>query len=118
MEYSGPMPLAAEVARYEAIYPGSAQRMFVYADRQQIHRHGLEAAVVRSNIALASRGQWMGFMLGMLGILAATYLIATGRQVAGVAVFFGDILSLVGVFVYGRREARKQRERDAATDAG
>ena len=109
LQYSGPMPMASEAERYEALSPGATARMLDYADQQQNHRQGLENRVVDSNIKLAHRGQGMGFAIGVLGIVAATYLISTGFVVAGIAVFFGDIGSLVGVFVYGRREATKEK---------
>ena len=109
LKYSGVMPMASEAERYEALSPGATERMLNYADEQQIHRHGLENRVVDSNIALAHRGQWMGFTIGVIGIAAATFLISTGYPAAGITVFLGDILSLVGVFVYGRREATKEK---------
>ena len=108
-KYSSPIPMASEAERYEALSPGATERMLNYADEQQIHRQGLENRVVDSNIQLARRGQWMGFTIGVMGIITATYLISTGHPAAGIAMFFADIGSLVGVFVYGRREAKKEK---------
>jgi len=118
VSYSGPIPQADEIARYESILPGAAERLFGYADRQQAHRQGLENRVVDSNIALAQRGQVLGFVIGLVGIAAAAVLVLLDHVWPGLTIFFGDVVALVGVFVYGRRAGKRElRVKDTAPEA-
>ena len=41
-QYSGPLPKAEDLAKYEALLPGAADRIFVMAEKQLSHRHDLE----------------------------------------------------------------------------
>ena len=115
--FSGPIPPAAELERYEKIYPGISERMLQMAERQLAmaesqmkHRQGLESRVISTNAVLSYLGLVSGFILGSGGLAAAVYLIRLGRELGGAAAFIASLATLAGLFVYGRRKQEKQLE--------
>lgn len=47
-EFSGPLPTPEDLARYEISMPGAAERIFAYAEKEQQHRHDIEASSVQT----------------------------------------------------------------------
>ena len=81
------------------------------AESQLQHRQSLESAVVNGNVAAQSRGQIMGFILGLVAILGGIGLIAFDKNVEGLGTIITAFTALAGVFVYGRVEQRRERKR-------
>jgi uncharacterized membrane protein len=114
--HSGPLPPAEQIRAYEDVLPGSADRLFSMAERQQAHRQELETMTVRE---AANRSWWglrLGFAISVLVIAVGAAAILTGRSTAGLSVIIANVVVLAGVFVYGRSEQRKERvEKDRQT---
>lgn len=108
--YSGPIPHPSDLAEYDRILPGAADRIIAMAERQASHRQQLETVVVKSGARDSLCGLIFGLIIGITGIVAGAIIIAKGYQVAGSFLGTGSIASLVGVFVYGSRQRRKERE--------
>ena len=81
------------------------------AESQLRHRQSLESAVVQGNIRAEARGQVFAFILGVIAILGGIVLIASGKDVQGLAAIIGAFVTLAGVFVYGRWQQQRERER-------
>ena len=112
-EYTGPLPHPKHLDAYERIMPGAAQRIFDAFDQQRAHRQALEKTAVDANVASEKRGMWLGFVLAGAFLVAAVYLITQGFGVAGLAIIGGEMASLAGAFVWGRRAQRREREQKA-----
>jgi len=52
---------------------------------------------------------WLGFIIAILFLGVSAGLIAADRQVAGVILGSVDLTALVGVFVFGRIDQRRER---------
>ena len=101
--WSGPLPAPDDLARYEEIIPGAADRILTLAERQAAHRQMLEQTEV---VGDSRRGNWglaAGFSLSAMVIGVGTFLIATGHDWAGGMVIAIDLVGLAAVFVYGSR---------------
>ena len=61
-EISGPMPSSAELAGYEKILPGSAERILAIWEKEVAHRHENEDTVIREAFRLSSKGQNCGLI--------------------------------------------------------
>ena len=59
--------------------PDAAERILVMAEKQAEHRRALESKVVRSNIFNQTLGQIFAFILGLIAIGGAIYLIGTAK---------------------------------------
>jgi hypothetical protein len=84
-----------------------------WAERQAAHRQQLERTVVDHNVRQDRRGQTLGFMLSLVGIVGALALIGLGLHTEGLTVFFTTLTTLVGIFVYGKLEQRRELDRKA-----
>lgn len=80
------------------------------AENQTAHRQRMESQVINSQIEQSARGQWFGFIIGVVGLALATTLAILGYQV--VATVFGSttIVGLTAVFVIGKKMQRKDLE--------
>lgn len=89
--HSGPLPSPETLAAYERLHPGSTERIFQMAEKEQANRLGLEsmqlsADIEHRNAVLAVQkaahrgsfisdymGQVMGFIVAMTCVLGAIY---------------------------------------------
>lgn len=106
--FSGPLPPPEELAKYEQILPGAADRILKMAEDQASHRQSLESSVVRSNIAGQQSGTRYGFLLAMTAIVGGVWLSLKGMSAVGLTSIISALAALVGVFIYGKFEQRKE----------
>ena len=73
----------------------------------------MERAVVFSNIAKESRGQWMAFIICLVVILIGGVNVYIGRDIQGFTLIIGPLAFLAGTFitskVRGYRELKRKR---------
>ena len=100
--WSGPLPHAADLAAYNDVQAGLADRIVRMAEREQDHRHSMDLQELRQPFELARRGQSYG--LASLLVLAALagYLAYLGHPGWAVVVGSIDFLAIVAVFVTGK----------------
>ena len=89
---------------------GMAERQLAMAESQGKHREALESRVVNSNIRMGYLGWFSGTFLGVAGLGAASYLIYVGKEIGGATAFVGSLVSLVGLFLYGRKRQGDELE--------
>ena len=114
--FRGPLPPPQTLAQYEAILPGSAERLMTMAESQAEHRHKVEMTVVttaQSSISQESRRAYLGLtcaaLIAIVLILCGTFLVYNGHDWAGTTMIVSTIASVVGVFVYGTQTRRSER---------
>ncbi|WP_425506349.1 DUF2335 domain-containing protein [Stakelama sediminis] len=56
--HSGPLPAPEDLAHYDEISPGAADRIITMAEDNMKHRHAMESGLVKSEYGLRTRGQW------------------------------------------------------------
>lgn len=78
------------------------------AERQSEHRQKLEAAVVSESCNAQKRGQILGFILALVVICGGFALIWNGKDAIGLSAIISSLVSLVAVFMYGRRQQKKE----------
>lgn len=108
--FSGPLPHPTDLEHYNRIIPGAAERILTMAENQSKHRQGLEAQVIKSDIANSKLGLIFGFIVGLGGIISGALIIIFSGQIVGGFISFTSLAALVGVFVYGSKQRRKERE--------
>jgi uncharacterized membrane protein len=106
--FSGPLPPPEALEKYNQVLPGAADRIISMAEQQAKHRQGLERAVIDSNIFVQKVGPFLGFVVAMTAIGGGVYLIMQNKEVSGLAAILGALVSLAGVFVYGKSKQRKE----------
>jgi len=106
--YSGPLPPPENLAKYEQVLPGSADRIIRMAEQQALHRQHLENLVISSNATTQKWGLGCAFMIAMSAIWGGVWLSLKGMSGAGLATIIGALVALVAVFVYGKADQRKE----------
>lgn len=106
--HRGPLPSPDTLQRYEEILPGAAERILTMAEDQAKHRQSLEQKVVDGDISAQRLGLMIGGAVAVaLGAVAAVIAV-WASPVAGAVLGAVDIASIVGAFVYGRREKSEE----------
>lgn len=108
--WSAPLPPPELLKQYNEVFPGCAERIVAMAESQSSHRQQVESKVIAGNVTSQTTGLWLGFILALIVILSGAWLVYTGHVAWG-AVFAGfPLVSLVSVFVLGKRQQTKQLE--------
>lgn len=107
--FAGPLPPPHMLARYNEVIPGGAARILSMAEKQADHRARLEEMVVRGNVARQREGSYFAFIIAMTVIGGGIYLLATGRNIEGLAAIVAALASLTAVFVASKASQRKER---------
>lgn len=112
-QISGPIPAPEIIAGYERILPGSADRIIKMAEKEQEHRHGMERTNTKMTAAIIILGQFLGFTIGISGIVGGIYLVLHDKPITGFSIFFASLATLVGVFLYDtvkKRQSKPQQQ--------
>lgn len=108
--FSGPIPHPKTFKEYEAILPGSADRILKMAEEQQKHRMCLEKMAIEKQLTQSGRGQIFGFIVFLIGMLLS--VVFAKLEMKGFAGFFAcsTLVILVTLFVTGKRTSNKDLE--------
>ncbi|HSU13373.1 DUF2335 domain-containing protein [Longimicrobium sp.] len=101
----GPLPSAAELARYKEVDPRAPQVILAQFRAEGLHRRRLEAEIVRGENGRASRGQVFALLILLVGLLAGVFLVRTGHDTAGTLIAGGNLLGMGAIFL---RETRPE----------
>jgi uncharacterized membrane protein len=114
--FSGPLPPPEALERYGRIIPNGAERIMVMAEEQSKHRRELEKKVMNTDSRNSFCGMVFAFILGMTAIIGGVAVIFKGYTSSGFFVSFSGLGTLVGAFIFGTRERRKEREAKTKSD--
>jgi len=112
--HSGPLPDPETLEDYDRLIPKSAERIMQMAEKQLDHRHALESKVIPSQLKQSRAGQWFGFVLGVIGLGCGTFLAYSGQPYVGGLIAGTTVVSLVSVFVIGKRSQKKDLQNHEA----
>jgi uncharacterized membrane protein len=109
--FSGPLPPPQVLIQYNKAVSDAADRIIGMAESQSNHRQDLESKVVEADIKSARTGLHYGLIIGLVAIAGGVACTLLGHELGGGIIGGTGITGLVGVFVYGSRQRRKERER-------
>lgn len=105
--HAGPLPDPDALFKYNSVIPNGADRIMVMAEKQQEHRMQIEKGLIKSQSNQSLLGQWFGLIIGIFGIGCGTFLAYSGETTVGSIIAGGTVMSLVSVFVIGKRKQKK-----------
>ena len=121
--YSGPIPNAEELTLYERIEPGLAGRIVGLSERavdiagaQSEHRQAMERLALEGLDKRANRGQHYALIVVLAFLACSVLLIMAGHGLEGAILGTLDLVSLAGLFVYGRFDQMRQEKRRTQTE--
>jgi len=106
--FSGPLPPPEELAKYDRILPGAADRIIRMAEQQSVHRQNLETVVIGANATTQKWGLACAFVIAMSAVWGGIWISLKGMSGAGLTTIIGALAALVGVFVYGKSQQKKE----------
>lgn len=107
---SGPIPSHEEFAGYEAVLPGSAERILSMAERQSNHRLNLENKIIKHDIIKSYLGLFFGLIVCLAGFYTSYKIIVLGHPVTGALFGAAPLAGLVAVFVKATNLRQRERE--------
>ena len=93
--WSGPLPPPDALRGFDAIIPGSAERILRMAEIEQNHRLDMEQKGLTAEISDTRRGQLLGALIAIVALGAAAYSAAIGAHWAVSVALVG--IPLMGV---------------------
>ena len=108
-QYSGILPPAAELERYNEIIPHGAERIMLMAEEQSKHRRDMERIVVTGDSGRANRGQIIAAIVVMSALVAGTYLIVNGFDIQGLVTMLTPLAAVALAFITGTAQRKKER---------
>ena len=116
--FRGPIPHPEILQRYEAILPGSAERILQMAEKEQAHRFELDDGqlecskiVINNTAADSKRGQWFALIISVLFLAGSVFLAYYGHETIAGILGGGTLLGIVTAFIAG-----KKNKNDKETD--
>ena len=100
--FSGPLPHPRILEEYERIVPGAAERIIAMAEKEQTQRHSLESRTAIVESRLGTWGLVFAFVLAMVLLTGAIWLISRGYSLEGGLLAGVDLITLSAIFIYGR----------------
>ena len=98
----GPLPPPEVLKKYTDAVPNGAERIMNMAEKEQLHKHGIE----NRSLLLVTIGQVGGFIIVMFSIGMAGYLVMHNKALEAAVPFFSGIALLL----YGGYTVRKKPE--------
>ena len=107
--HSGPLPHPELLSRYNEIVPNAAERIMNMAENEQKHRLLMDKKSTINAIIMGYLG--IIFALFSVVILAGLvyYALLKGFDVTAAALGVGAIASVAGVFMFFRRNIKKNK---------
>jgi uncharacterized membrane protein len=121
--HSGPLPPPDQLDHYNRVSPGMADRIIRAAEAESEHRRDLEKQLLEAQISdvrdgrtIEKRGQLFALVVACLAIVGGVVVVVSGHAIAGTVLSGGAIVSLVGLFIYGRERLRVRSEPEQPRD--
>ncbi len=119
---SGPIPNPETLAQYDKVYPGLAKTIVTAFEAEYQKRHRLETRTLEADIeampldhADIRRGQWLGFIICIVGLISGAILVYLGHDAAGAAIGGGSLASLLAAYL---RNSPGQQEKTTEAKTG
>lgn len=110
--YSGPIPPASELEKYDKIHPGLANRIISMTEGEVVHRREMEKNTLNAQIlelkqdgAEIKRGQIAAVVVTVFTIAAGTLAAMYGHDVAGGIIGVGGVGGIVTSLIMGRNSS-------------
>lgn len=123
---SGPLPDAAELAKYNQVHPGAAAIIIQMAQDHAAHKRAVELetlalqkqqqdhnlAVISAHQDILKRNQIFAFIIVILALGFAAALIYMGNVGWGLTTFALEMLAVASLFIYSKKSDRASNDKE------
>ena len=110
LTYSGPLPTANELGKYEQICQGAADRIISMAEKQAEHRQNIETIAIKAATERSVLGVKYAYRIALGAFLLSGVCFCFDHAIAGGAIFGSTLISIISAFIYGTSSNRQERE--------
>lgn len=103
VQHSGVLPPAEQLAAYDRVMPGLAERIVTMAEREQSQSHAQARQAMKFTESLHKRGQWFGLFAILAACATAAAFAFAGAPKWGAVIVLASLGSLAGAFILDRR---------------
>ena len=100
--YEGPLPPSAELAAYESVQPGAADRIISMAEDYAGHRQALEVQAMRHEASAQVTGRAVAAGVVLAVLLSCLYALELDKDDFAIRLGSSTVLALAGIFIAGR----------------
>jgi uncharacterized membrane protein len=108
--YAGMLPHPEHLERFEALAPGTTDRLISMAEKQGEHRQAMERKFLNFNGFSQAAGVVFAGLICLLSVGGGIYLLATGHSILQ----FAACLTPLAPIVWAFRRARNQQRAEVA----
>jgi uncharacterized membrane protein len=101
--FLGPLPPPKLLKDYDKVQPGFAERILGMAEKEQLHRQGVEKKALSSDITIQRTGQIFALLLSLVMMGGSMFLIYSNHDAAGVSLASATLLGLAYTFITGHK---------------
>jgi uncharacterized membrane protein len=94
--YEGPIPPAAELAKYNQLIPDAAERILAMAEAESMHRRECEKSQISKTFTSHILGMGLATLLMAACIMCSTYFFYVGNPWAGLAFLSVPVTNVIG----------------------
>jgi predicted membrane protein DUF2335 len=98
--FQGPIPPAEELAKYEAVLHGAADRILKMAEGQSSHRQWIERRVIVGDFIKGMTGTVLAYITFGGSMYGAVYLLLHDKPIESLAAFIAAIGAAFGPKIY------------------
>ncbi len=109
--YAGALPHPQHLERFEALYPGTTERLITMAEAQGIHRQAMEKKFLNFNGFSQVAGTLFAGIVAVMAVGGGIYLLAKGQSLLTFAACLTPLAPIIWAF---RRERDSQKIQIAA----
>lgn len=95
------LPNPEELAKYEKVIPGGAERILEMAEAEAKHHQAYENQEAKNRVRTTRIKQLIVFVLALVAGVFGGVLMISGSELAGLIIILIDAVAVVGVAVYG-----------------
>ncbi len=98
--YSGPLPRPEDLAKYDQIVPGAAERIIKMAEKEMQHRHATEDKLSKGMTITTYLSIVFAFISVLILCAIVVYALYLGFSTVAASIAVGSIAAVAGVFIY------------------
>ena len=121
----GPLPRPEDFAKYENILSGSADRILNMAEKEQLHRHGMDGEMasqsrleIDNEHRIMTKGQIFAFIIVIITVLGSFGFIYLGKPIEGLITLSIAIITVIGSGVIGKRPNIGSKSKESGENEG
>lgn len=105
--YSGPLPRPEDLAKYDQIVPGAAERIINMAEREMDHRHKTDNKTTKNIVRVTLLGIIFAFISVLILSGLVGYALYKGFDSVAASIAVGSIAAVAGVFIFFKSKQRR-----------